>query len=601
MQLGFAMLEVGFSRGKNVGAVVGKIMVNLGISTVVFWSVGFAIAFGNGNDMFGTSTACSWTSTAAQVDDVFASLSWSGVPIEAKFLFQVVFCAVSLAIVWGTMLDRTKFRVYVVFAIFFAGLIYPIVGHWIWGGGWLTTRGMQDFAGSSVVHLCGATAALAGTLIIGARLGKFTTDGKPRPIPGHSMPMAVFGVIILWFGWFGFNAGSTLAAVGTRFADIATTTNLAAATGVLGAMLAGYLAQRTVDVGLAGNGAIAGLVAITAPCAYVEEWAALVIGLIAGGLMVGTVILVDRLRRRRPDRRDRRARHRRRLGHAVLRPVHDRGAGRDQRRRPGRPVLRRRAAPARRPGARHRRGVRLRVRRVRGRVPRHASTPSASASTRRRRSRASTSTSTACGATPSSSCPATGSTSPTSRRPRGVRLAGSPPPPRARSGRGLRSMTMKKIEAFIRHDRFEAIRAELYAIGLPSLSVIEALGSGRQGGIVEHYRGRDGDAVPAAQAEARDGRRRRGRRRPRSRSSSPTPAPARSATARSSSCPVERAIRIRTGEEERTSSRPITRTTRRGLSVMAPRGGAARRPPRTRLPAAAGHPGFEEHHAEAGA
>ena len=145
------------------------------------------------------------------------------------------------------------------------------------------------------MHLCGATAALAGTLIIGARLGKFTSDGKPRPIPGHSMPMAVYGVIILWFGWFGFNAGSTLAAVGTRFADIATTTTLAAATGVLGAMLAGYFAQRTVDVGLAGNGAIAGLVAITAPCAYVEEWAALVIGAIAGGLMVGTVLLVDRV------------------------------------------------------------------------------------------------------------------------------------------------------------------------------------------------------------------------------------------------------------------------------------------------------------------
>jgi Amt family ammonium transporter len=155
---------------------------------------------------------------------------------------------------------------------------------------------MQDFAGSSVVHLCGATAALAGTLIIGARIGKYTNDGKPRPIPGHSMPMAVFGVIILWFGWFGFNAGSTLAAVGTRFADIAVTTNLAAATGAIGAMLAGFALQRTVDVGLAGNGVIAGLVAITAPCAYVEQWAALVIGLVAGIVMVGTVVLVDRLR-----------------------------------------------------------------------------------------------------------------------------------------------------------------------------------------------------------------------------------------------------------------------------------------------------------------
>ena len=295
MQLGFAMLEVGFSRGKNVGAVVGKILVNVGIATVAFWAIGFAIAFGDGNDLFGTS---GWflNVDVANVDSIFASISWTSVPLSAKFLFQVVFCAVSLAIVWGTMLDRTKFRVYAVFAVLFAGVIYPTVGHWIWGGGWLTAEGMQDFAGSTVVHLCGATAALAGTLIIGARIGKYTSNGKPRPIPGHSMPMAVFGVIILWFGWFGFNAGSTMSAVGTRFADIAVTTNLAAATGALGAMLAGFALQRTVDVGLAGNGVIAGLVAITAPCAYVQQWAALLIGLVAGILMVGTVVLVDRLK-----------------------------------------------------------------------------------------------------------------------------------------------------------------------------------------------------------------------------------------------------------------------------------------------------------------
>jgi Amt family ammonium transporter len=289
MQAGFAMLEVGFSRGKNVGAVVAKILVNLSIGTIAFWAVGFALAFGNGNKVLGLDGFFLHSST-------FTSLSFSDVPLSAKFLFEVVFCTVSLAIVWGTMLDRTKFGVYIIFAIVFAALIYPLVGHWIWGGGFLAQRGMQDFAGSTVVHLCGATAALAGTLMLGARIGKFDAKGKPHPIPGHSMPLAVLGVLILWFGWFGFNPGSTLGAVGARFADIAVTTNLAASAGVLGAIIAGFALQRTIDIGFAGNGAIAGLVAITAPCAYVEDWAACMIGLVAGVLMVLTVVAIDRIR-----------------------------------------------------------------------------------------------------------------------------------------------------------------------------------------------------------------------------------------------------------------------------------------------------------------
>ena len=289
MQAGFAMLEVGFSRGKNVGAVVAKILVNLSIGTVMFWAIGFGLAFGNGNEVFGTDGFF-------LSDSTFESLSWSVVPLSAKFLFEVVFATVSLAIVWGTMLDRTKFGVYVVFAVVFSALIYPLVGHWIWGGGFLADIGMQDFAGSTVVHLCGATAALAGTILLGARIGKFDARGKAHPIPGHSMPLAVLGVLILWFGWFGFNPGSTIGAVGTRFADIAVTTNLAAASGVLGAIIAGYAVGRTIDIGFAGNGAIAGLVAITAPCAYVDQWAACAIGLIAGILMVSTVVLMDRLR-----------------------------------------------------------------------------------------------------------------------------------------------------------------------------------------------------------------------------------------------------------------------------------------------------------------
>ncbi len=476
MQAGFAMLEVGFSRGKNVGAVVAKILVNLSIGTLAFWAVGFGFAFGNGNDLLGLDGFFLSGSD-------FSSLSFSNVPISAKFLFEVVFCTVSLAIVWGTMLDRTKFAVYIVFALVFAAVIYPLVGHWIWGGGFLAGLGMQDFAGSTVVHLCGATAALAGTLLLGPRIGKFDRKGKAHPIPGHSMPLAVLGVLILWFGWFGFNPGSTLAAAGARFADIAVTTNLAAAAGVLGAVGAGFIAQRTIDVGFAGNGAIAGLVAITAPCAYVDNWAAAVIGLVAGGLMVTTVIAVDRIRVDDPIGAI--------AGHgmggiwgtlatglfatpalAELNGVGQAGlfygGG---------------AAPAGRPGARHRRRRRVRLH---GQLPRVLAVQEDDRPPRLR---------------------APGARGPRPARARHVGLPRAVPArlrrhpalrdhaaqverrrrAAARDGRGR--LTMKKIEAYIRHEVLEPIRAGLYEIGLPSMTVSDVMGSGRQPGLVEHYRG----------------------------------------------------------------------------------------------------------------
>ena len=293
MQAGFAMLEVGFSRMKNVGSVVAKILVNLAIAALLFWAVGFALAFGAGNAIVGTQ---GWFLAVSpdQVNDVYGGLSWTQVPLSAKFLFQVAFCAVSLAVVWGTMLERTKFAVYVIFAVVFAGLIYPTVGHWIWGGGWLGELGMQDFAGSTVVHLSGAMAALAGTILLGPRLGKYDDDGRPVTIPGHNMPLAVLGVLILWIGWWGFNPGSTMAAT-PQIADIALTTNLAAAAGVLGAMGMSYLYRRNIDVGMGGNGAIAALVAITAPCAFVAPWASIVIGFVAGIVMYATLAYVDRI------------------------------------------------------------------------------------------------------------------------------------------------------------------------------------------------------------------------------------------------------------------------------------------------------------------
>jgi Amt family ammonium transporter len=223
-------------------------------------------------------------------------LGVAGISPGALLLFQFVFCAVSLAIVWGTTLERIKFGAYVVYAVVFSALIYPILSHWIFGGGWLATNiGMQDFAGSTVVHLIGATGALAALLLLGPRIGKYGPDGKPRVIPGHSMPLVGLGVLILWLGWFGFNPGSTLGAIGNRFAEVAVVTNLAAAAGVVAAVGTIYMIQKTVDIGMAGNGAIAGLVAITAPSGYVEYWAAPIIGAVAGVIVVIGVLAIDKV------------------------------------------------------------------------------------------------------------------------------------------------------------------------------------------------------------------------------------------------------------------------------------------------------------------
>jgi Amt family ammonium transporter len=292
MQAGFAMLEVGLSRMKNAGAVMGKILINVSIAFLMFWAIGFSIGFGTGNDFLGSS---GWFLDNSNPAVDYASLAYSATNFEVTYFFQVVFCAVSLAIVFGAMLDRTKFIGYILFAIAFAGVIYPIVAHWTWGGGWLLQDGFQDFAGSSIVHLQGALAALAGAIVLGPRIGKFR-DGKAVPIPGHSIPLMVLGVIILWVGWMGFNPGSFLNAVGLNFADVAVNTNLAAAAGVIGATVGSLIMFKTLDVSQMGNGAIAGLVAITAPCAFVDPWAAIVIGLFAGLIVPPLVVAVDKIK-----------------------------------------------------------------------------------------------------------------------------------------------------------------------------------------------------------------------------------------------------------------------------------------------------------------
>jgi Amt family ammonium transporter len=312
MQAGFAFLEIGFSRAKNAGTVVAKILTNFSIAAIAWWAVGFMFAFsGPLGGVIGHEGGLFFTHLgAASITDgdvtlfhnTFPVMALSDATIESKWFFQFVFCAVSLAIVWGTTLERIKFGVYIIYSAIFASIIYPIGAHWVFGGGflqsgdWLGTGivGMQDFAGSTAVHLIGATGAFAALLLLGPRRGKYGPDGKPRAIPGHSMPFFGLGVLILWLGWFGFNPGSTLNALDGRFPEILMITNLAAAAGVLFAVITAYAKTRQIDIGMAGNGAIAALVAITAPSGYVEVWAAPIIGAVAGVIVVLGVYAIDK-------------------------------------------------------------------------------------------------------------------------------------------------------------------------------------------------------------------------------------------------------------------------------------------------------------------
>lgn len=282
MQAGFLFLEIGFSRRKSVGAGVAKILVNLGIASLAWWAFGWGISSLSGNKLFGTEGFffhIGQTVGGAEIGSADA----------AGMLFGMLFCAVSLAIVWGTTLERIKFSAYVIYAIVFAAVIYPLVAHSVYGGGFLADIGgrpVMDFAGSSVVHLTGAVGGFAALLLLGPRLGKYAEDGSVKMIPGHSMPLVGLGVLILWVGWYGFNAGSTFGTEGNFMADVALNTQLAAAAGVLAALITIWARRRTVDVSMVANGAIAGLVAITAPAGFVEFWAAPIIGAIGGVIVV---------------------------------------------------------------------------------------------------------------------------------------------------------------------------------------------------------------------------------------------------------------------------------------------------------------------------
>jgi Amt family ammonium transporter len=289
MQAGFAMLEAGFTRAKNACNVLMKNLMDFSFGTIAYWIVGFGIMFGAGNLLFGTSGFF-----LKDIGGTFASLDWSKVPLECKYFFQLVFCATAATIVSGAMAERTKFIGYIIYSIVISAFIYPVVGHWIWGGGWLAKIGMWDFAGSTVVHSVGGWLALTGAIMLGPRIGKYNPDGSSNAIPGHSIPLATLGVFILWFGWFGFNPGSTMGAV-LDIAHIATTTNLAAAAGAVGAMVTAWYMFKKPDTSMALNGVIAGLVAITAPCAFVSAGSAIWIGLLGGVLVVLSVVFFDKV------------------------------------------------------------------------------------------------------------------------------------------------------------------------------------------------------------------------------------------------------------------------------------------------------------------
>ncbi|MFP5224671.1 MAG: ammonium transporter [Actinomycetota bacterium] len=289
MQAGFAMVEAGMTRTKNAANIVMKNLMDFSIASIAFWAVGFALMFGAGNALVGTT---GWFLGGGE--GAFDSLAWATPPLTVKWIFQAVFAGTTATIVSGAIAERTKFKSYLLISALISGIVYPISGHWIWGGGWLGSEGFLDFAGSTVVHSVGGWAALIGAIMVGPRLGKYAKDGRPNAIPGHSMPLAILGVFLLWFGWFGFNAGSTMGAV-LDIGHIALTTNLAAASGSLIAMMVAWFLFKKPDVGMAGNGALAGLVGITAGAAFVEPWAAVIIGIVAGGLVVGSVLVIDRL------------------------------------------------------------------------------------------------------------------------------------------------------------------------------------------------------------------------------------------------------------------------------------------------------------------
>ena len=314
MNAGFALVESGLCRAKNTSNILAKNFIVFAASSISFWAIGWGLMFGDGNPFVGTqglffvsgadnspalgeAYASMNPFSKTIYEGVYSAINWTPVPLWAKFFFQLVFAGTAATIVSGAVAERIKFKSFLVFSFLLVAFVYPITGHWIWGGGLLGANNFRDFAGSTVVHSVGGWAALAGVIVLGPRIGKYGKDGRVNPMPGHSMTSAALGCLVLWLGWFGFNPGSTMAAMnGTAIAHILVNTNMAAATGALGAMCTAWLLLGKPDLSMILNGCLAGLVAITAPCAFVSIPSGALIGLIAGVLVVLAVLAFDKVK-----------------------------------------------------------------------------------------------------------------------------------------------------------------------------------------------------------------------------------------------------------------------------------------------------------------
>ena len=299
MNLGFGCVESGFARQKNTVNILSKNFIVFAVSSLGFLLLGWGFMFGDGNGFIGTQglfmvSGADNSPSVEAYSGVYSSISWSGIPLWAKFFFQLVFCGTAATIVSGAVAERIKYISFIIFSFILTLLIYPIVGHWIWGGGFLSSLGMLDFAGGTVVHSVGGWAALAGVIMLGPRIGKYSKSGKINPIPGHNMSLATIGAFVLWLGWFGFNPGSTMAAEPLSISHIFITTNMAGVMGIITATATAWIVIGKPDLGMSINGLLAGLVAITPCCAFVSVPSALLIGALAGIIVVLSVIFFDR-------------------------------------------------------------------------------------------------------------------------------------------------------------------------------------------------------------------------------------------------------------------------------------------------------------------
>jgi len=294
MQGGFILLEAGSTRMKNAGHVAGKTIFTVGLGSLVYWAVGYGITFGSDNAEAGINKLIGWGSFF--FEPAITALEGESYPSTIYFLFQLAFAMIALSIAWGGFAERAKLSSYLVFTLLFTSVIYPVIAHWIWGGGWLAADGAQDYAGSTVVHLTGALAAFAATVLLKPRIGKFNKDGSANEILGHNQVFSALSVLLLWVGWFGFNAGSAVSVGDGFFGYVAFNTQLGAAAGAVAALLISWLVTGKADITATLNGGLAGLVAITASCAFVDPWAAVVIGLVAGVLVFYSVKFFEKIK-----------------------------------------------------------------------------------------------------------------------------------------------------------------------------------------------------------------------------------------------------------------------------------------------------------------